>query len=70
MMEATVQIQLDDEAAQIYATASDETRKKIQLLLNFWLREFDMSSLSLKDLMDGISDNAQKRGMTPKLLEI
>jgi hypothetical protein len=66
---ATVTIQLDDDAAQIYTTASSETQKKIQLLLSFWLREFDIPSIALTDLMDEISDNAQRRGLTPELLE-
>jgi hypothetical protein len=66
---ATVSIQLDDEAAQIYTTASAENRKKLQLLLSFWLREFDMPSISLTDLMDEISEKAQARGLTPKVLE-
>jgi hypothetical protein len=66
---ATVSIQLDDEAAQIYTTASAENRKKLQLLLSFWLREFDMPSISLTDLMDEISEKAQARGLPPKMLE-
>ena len=66
---ATISIQLDDEAAQIYTTASAETQEKIQLLLSFWLREFDMPSMSLTALMDLISDKAQARGLTPDLLK-
>ncbi len=69
MTVATVSIQLDNDAAQIYTTASAENRKKLQLLLSFWLREFDMPSISLADLMDEISEKAQARGLTPELLE-
>jgi hypothetical protein len=69
MTVATVNIQLDDDAAQIYTTASEETRHKLQLLLSFWLREFDIPSISLTDLMDEISEKAQRRGLTPEELE-
>ena len=69
MATATVSIQLDDEAAQIYTAASEENRKKLQLLLSFWLREFEMPSISLASLMDQISEKAQTRGLTPEVLE-
>ena len=69
MTVATINIQLDDDAAQIYTSASVENRKKIQLLLSFWLREFDMPSVPLADLMDEISKKAQRRGLTPEILE-
>lgn len=68
MTVATINIQLDDDAAQIYTTASEEDRKKIQLLLSFWLREFDLPSIPLTDLMDEISEKAQQRGLTPEIL--
>ena len=69
MTVATISIQLDDDAAQIYTEASVENRKKIQLLLSFWLREFDMPSVPLTDLMDDLSQKAQRRGLTPEILE-
>ena len=69
MAMAIINIQLDDDAAQIYTTASAEDRKKLQLLLSFWLREFDIPSISLTDLMDEISEKAQARGLTPEILE-
>ncbi len=65
----TVNIQLDEKAAEIYTRASWEEQRKLQMLLGLWLREFDDSSLSLPTLMDQISDNAQERGLTPEILE-
>lgn len=65
---ATINIQLDDDAAQIYSATSEENRKKIQLLLSFWLREFDMPSVSLTQFMDEISEKAEGRGLTPQIL--
>jgi hypothetical protein len=65
----TVNIPLDEEAAQIYTRASIEQQRKLQMLLGLWLREFDDSSLSLPELMDQISDRAEERGLTPEILE-
>jgi hypothetical protein len=64
----TVNIELDEEAAEIYNKASAEEQRKLQMLLGLWLREFDDSSLSLSMLMDQISDRAQARGLTPEIL--
>ncbi|MBL7161198.1 MAG: hypothetical protein ISS57_01225 [Anaerolineales bacterium] len=66
---ATVNVQLDADAARIYQSASKEDKKKIQVLLSLWLREFGMPSKPLQALMDEISDKAQARGLTPEILE-
>ncbi len=64
---ATIRIQLDEDAAQIYQNASEEKREKLRLLFSLWLREFE--NLSLPDLMDKISDNARRRGLTSETVE-
>jgi hypothetical protein len=66
---ATVNIQLDAEAARIYQQASKEEKRKMQILLSLWLREFGKPSKSLRSLMNEISDKAQARGLTPEILE-
>ena len=66
---ATVNIQLDAEAARIYQQASKEEKQKMQILLSLWLREFGKPSKSLRSLMNEISDKAQSRGLTPEILE-
>jgi hypothetical protein len=66
---ATINIRLDEDAARIYQNASVEERKKLSLLFSLWLREFETTSLSLSEIMDVISDNAQRRGLTPEILE-
>ena len=66
---ATVNIQLDAEAARIYQQASKEEKQKMQILLSLWLREFGKPSKSLRSLMNEISDKAQARGLTPEILE-
>lgn len=66
---ATIEIQLEEDVAQIYRKASSEQKEKMQILINLWLREFDPNALTLKQIMDEISDHAEARGLTPELLE-
>ena len=66
---ATVKVPLDNETAKIYETASMADKKKMQLLLSLWLREFEKPSVSLEKLMDNVSRKARERGLTPELLE-
>jgi hypothetical protein len=66
---ATVNVQLDIEAARIYQQASVEDKQKMQVLLSLWLREFGKPTKSLRDLMDTISDKAQERGLTAEILD-
>lgn len=66
---ATIEINLDEDVAQIYKMASSEQKEKMQMLINLWLREFDPKAPSLSQIMDEISDNAAARGMTAKLLD-
>lgn len=67
MSTATISIQLEEDAAQIYLEASERKREKLSLLIGLWLREFE--SISLPALMDQISDNARERGLTPEILD-
>ena len=65
----SVKVSMDDETAKIYETASMADKKKMQLLLSLWLREFEKPSVSLEKLMDNVSRKARKRGLTSELLE-
>ena len=65
----TVNISLDNETAKIYEKAPLADKKKIQLLMSLWLREFENPSITLDKLMDDISHKAQERGLTPEILE-
>ena len=64
-----INIKLDNETARIYQKAPLADKKKMQLLLSLWLREFEKPSVTLEKLMDDISRKAQERGLTPELLE-
>ena len=62
-------IQVEPDIAHAYNAASQEDRKKIQLL-ELWLRELSTRpDMSLTKVMDMISDRAQSRGLTPEILE-
>jgi hypothetical protein len=65
----TVNIPLDNETAKIYEKAPLADKKKMQLLLSLWLREFEKPSISLEKLMDKVSRKARERGLTPEILE-
>ena len=65
----TVNVSLDNETAKIYQQASSAEKKKMQVLLSLWLREFEKPSITLDQLMDDISRKAQERGLTPEILD-
>ena len=65
----TLKVPMDNETAKIYETASMAEKKKMQLLLSLWLREFEKPSVSLEKLMDNVSRKARERGLTSELLE-
>jgi hypothetical protein len=69
MTMSTITVQLDEDAVRIYRKASQTEKKKLNLLLSMWLREYDDPDISLADLMDEISNDAQARGLTPEILE-
>jgi hypothetical protein len=69
MSMSLIQMQLDDDAVRIYQKASQTDKKKLNLLLSMWLREYGAPETSLADVMDEISDNARSRGLTPEILE-
>ena len=65
----TVNISLDKETAKIYQKAPLADKKKMQLLLSLWLREFEKPSVTLEKLMDNVSRKARERGLTSETLE-
>ena len=63
-MTEQITISVDADIATIYRSASDEERRKLDLLINLRLRDATMSKMSLKQIMLEIGRNAQRRGMT------
>ena len=64
-----ITIRVDEDAANAYRSASEEDRRKLDLLLSLRLREATRSAGSLKDVMREISRKAQDRGLTAETLE-
>ena len=70
MPTATISIQVDEEAAKAFATASTEEQRKIELLLCLRLQDLTLGPQKpLKAVMDEIGEHAEAHGLTPEVLE-
>lgn len=68
-MREQITISVDADLAEIYRSASESERRKLDLLINLRLRDvLAPSKKSLSTLMDEISREAQRNGMTPEIL--
>ena len=65
-----ITIEVDAEAAKVYAAATPEEQWKMQVLLSLRLRDLTIKPRrSLEAVMDEIGAEAAARGMTPEILE-
>jgi len=70
MATATISLEVDADTARIFAAASAEDRRKLQLLLRLRLRELTARPIRpLKEVMDEIGRHAEARGLTPETLD-
>jgi hypothetical protein len=69
MQTEEITIRVDPTAAQGYRAASEEDRRKLDLLLSLRLHDALQPSGSLQELMREISRKAQERGLTLENLE-
>ena len=70
MATASITIEVDPEAAQAFAQASAEEKRKWQFLLSLRLQDLTKpTGKSLKAIMDEIGEKAEARGLTPAILE-
>ena len=65
----TITIRVSPEAARIYNSATTEQQRKLEVLLSLRLTKVSRATRPLEDVMGEISRNAQKRGLTPEVLE-
>ena len=65
----TISIQVSPEAAQAFLKASEEDRRKLELLISLRLLEVARTRKPLEDVMREISRSAQARGLTPDILD-
>jgi multidrug efflux pump subunit AcrA (membrane-fusion protein) len=67
---ATIRIQLDDKTAQLLAATPAEQRAQLNLLIRNLIEQFAGSTpTALLALMDEMSREASRNGMTPELLD-
>ena len=70
MTTTNISLEVDPESARVFASASAEDRRKLQLLLSLRLRELTARpARPLNEVMDEIGRNAEARGLTPAILE-
>ncbi len=68
-MAERITVSVDPDVAKLYRSASDNERRKLDLLINLCLRDATESGKSLRDTMLEVSRNAQRRGLTPEILQ-
>ena len=68
-MPEQITVSVDSDVAKLYRSASDKERRKLDLLVNLCLRDATKSGKSLRDTMLEVSRNAQRRGLTPEILQ-
>ena len=64
-----ITVRVDAEAAEAYRAASEQDRRKLEVLISLRLREATRGGGSLKELMREISQKAQERGLTGEALD-
>jgi len=62
-------MELDEAAARVFRNASPEERRTLEALVSLQLLDAMTPTLSLRELMDEISQRAQERGLTEELLQ-
>ncbi len=68
-MTEQITVSVDSDVANLYRSASNNERRKLDLLVNLRLRDATESGKSLRNTMLEISRNAQRRGLTPDILQ-
>ena len=64
-----ITIRVNADVAQIYETASAEKKEKLNTLLSIKLSEATQAQRPLEEIMDEMSNRAQKKGLTPEILD-
>lgn len=64
-----ITVSVDSEIATLYRSASEQDRRKYDLLVNIGLRNAIRSDRSLGDIIREASRTAQQNGLTPEILQ-
>lgn len=68
-MTEQITVSVDSIVAERYRSATDQERRKLDLLVKMRLLDATQPGRSFRDLMREISRNAKRRGMTPEILQ-
>lgn len=67
---ATITLEVPDDIARAYDTASIEEREKLELWVQLFLKDVQRRDpRTLKELMDEMGRQAAENGLTPEILE-
>ena len=69
MKTKSITIRVNADVAEIFESASEEQRRKLEALLSLKLGEVTKKKKPLETLMKEIGQNAQARGLTPEILD-
>ncbi len=69
MKAETITIRVTPQAAVVYRSASDEERRKLDLLVSLQLTGLSKSNESLGTAIDAMSREAADAGLTPEILD-
>ena len=64
-----ITVSVDPDVAEVYRSASDDDRRKLDLLINLRLREATASRSPQRTVLLEISRDARRRGLTPEILQ-
>jgi hypothetical protein len=70
MTTVPITLHVDPEAAKAFESASEEERRKIDIVLGLRLKELlNPTGMTLREAMDRIGREAEANGLTPEILE-
>ena len=70
MATVPITIEVDEESAKAYSEGSELEQRRIQLLLNLYLKKLTNAPVRpLEEVIEDISAKAAARGLTPEILE-
>ncbi len=70
MTTATIRVQIDDQAARLFAATPANRRAQLGLLFGYLVEQFaETTPSSLFELMDEMSNEASANGLTSEILD-
>ncbi|MDE3257505.1 MAG: hypothetical protein OYM47_06700 [Gemmatimonadota bacterium] len=64
-----ITIRVTPEAARVYQSASEQDRRKLDVLLSLQLSSLRKPARPIEDIMREASEEARRNGLTPEILE-